>query len=394
MSEKFLLEVADEIGPEAMVYVYDPETGMKGLLVVDQMVTGTAGGGTRMLPDVTAEEVYGLARAMTNKFAILGFPRGGCKAGIFGDPAMPKDKKKAVMEAFGRALKPYLGSRQVSLATDMGVGGDDVAAIYEGVGISAPGKGLSGQEKDGEPLENYLTGFGVVSAIKMACEVAGINVKGATVAIEGFGKVGGGEIRYCDEHGAKIVAISNIFGGIYNEKGLDVKKLMVMRRELGQKALQEYQDAEQIAPEDLYFIQSDVMSPGARPHVITEENAHRVKAKIVCSGANIPTTPEAERIMFERGILSVPDFIANSGGTIASMGNYLGGNQDQAFKAIDLLISRLTREILTEALKRKKDPYTIAINICKDRVVKARAQTKKLTFEETMAKIKEQLGVF
>ena len=106
MSEKFLLEVADEIGPEAMVYIYDPETGMKGLLVVDQMVTGTAGGGTRMLPDVTAEEVYGLARAMTNKFAILDFPRGGCKAGIFGDPAMPKDKKKAVMVAFGRALKP------------------------------------------------------------------------------------------------------------------------------------------------------------------------------------------------------------------------------------------------------------------------------------------------
>lgn len=395
MSEKILFEMADEIGPEAVVYVYDPETSMKGVLVVDQMATGTAGGGTRMLPDVTAEEIFRLARAMTNKFAILDFPRGGCKAGIFGDPDMPKNKKKKVMVAFGRSLKPYLSSRQVSLATDMGVGGDDLAAIYEGVGIPGPGKGLSGLEKDGEPLENHLTGFGVVSAIKEAGKVIGIkDMKGITVAIEGFGKVGGGEIRYCNELGAKVVAVSNVYGGIYNKKGLDVEKLLKMRRKLGQKALQEYKDAEQIAPEELYFLKADVISPGARPYVITKDNARKVKAKIVCGGANIPTTPEAEKILFERGTLSVPDFIANSGGTIANMVNYLGGGAEQAFKAIEMLISRLTREVATEALRTKKDPYTIALNICKDRVLKARAQTKKLTFEETMAKIKVQLGVF
>lgn len=393
MSEKIILD-ADEIGPEAMVYVYDPESGMKGLLVIDQMATGTAGGGTRMLPDVTADEVFGLARAMTNKFAILDFPRGGCKAGIFGAPTIPKDKKKAVMMAFGRALRPYLESRKVSLATDMGVSGTDLAAIYEGVGIVPPGKGLAGQEKDGEPLENHLTGFGVVVAMKAACEVAGINMKGATVAIQGFGKVGGGEMRYSAELGAKIVAVSNSSLTIYNKDGLDSKKLLEMRKQLGRRCLEEYKDAERLAPRDIYFLPVDIMSPGARPYVITKHNAHKVQAKVICSGANIPTTYEAEKIFFKRGILSVPDFIANAGGTIAAMVSYLGGNADQAFRAIDNLISKLTTEVLMEAREKNMDPYTIALDKCKQRVLKARAQTKKLSFQETMQEIKEGLGVF
>jgi len=393
MSEKILLEEADEIGPETMVYVYDPDTGMKGLLVVDSMPTGTAGGGTRMLPDVTAEEIFGLARAMTNKFAILGFPRGGCKAGIWGDPMMAKDRKNKIMMAFGRALRPYLESRSVSLATDMGVNGSDLEAIYEGVGIPAPGKGLAGKEKDGEPLENYLTGFGVFVAMKAACDIAGIKMKGARAAIEGFGKVGGGAMRYCSQEGARVVALSTVYDAVYNEDGLDIDKLFKLRRQFGDKCLERYEDGRHIASSEIYFLPVDILMPGARPYVLTRDNIDKVQAKIIASGANIPITPEAEKIYFTRGF-SVPDFIANSGGTISAMVSYLGGNENQAFKAIDNLIGKLTTEVLTEACENTVDPYTIALRKCKERVVAARAQTKTLTFEETMEQIKARLGVF
>jgi len=393
MSEKILAEYADEIGPETMVYVYDPDTGMKGLLVVDSMPTGTAGGGTRMLPDVSAEEVFGLARAMTNKFAILEFPRGGCKAGIWGDPMMPKDKKRNIMVAFGRALRPYLASREVSLATDMGVTGVDLEAIYEGVGIPAPGKGLSAKEKDGEPLENHLTGFGVVSAMNAACDIAGIKMKGARVAIEGFGKVGGGAARYCSQRGAKLVAVSTAYGAIYNEDGLDIDTLFKLRSQFGDTCLEKYDDGRHIANNEIYFLPVDIMMPGARPYVLTEDNINKVQAKIISSGANIPITPEAEKIYFRMGF-SVPDFIANSGGTISAMVSYLGGNEDQAFKAIDHLIGKLSTEVLTEACEKGIDPYTIALNKCRERVLAARGQTVKLTFEETMEQIKARLGVF
>jgi len=394
MSEKILLHAADEIGPEAMVYVYDPESGMKGLLVVDQTATGTAGGGTRMLPNITAEEIFGLARAMTNKFAILDFPRGGCKAGIWGDPMMPKEKKDSIMQAFGRALRPYLESRIVTLATDMGVGSADLESIYEGVGISPPGKGLSAQEKDGEPLENHLTGFGVVIGMKVACEVASIKMNGAQVAIEGFGKVSGGVLRYSAKEGAKVVAISTVHEAIYNDDGLDVERLFELRRQLGDKCLKEYKDAKHIASGDIYFLPVDILSPGARPYVLSKHNAHKVQAKIISSGANIPITEEAEKILFERGIISVPDFIANAGGTIAAWVNFLGGNADQAFKAIDNLISRLATEVLTEARQKNIGPHAIALDKCKQRVLRARAQSEKLTFQEVMPQIKERLGVF
>lgn len=192
MSDKILLEKANEIGPEVMVYVYDPENGMKGLVVIDSTAAGTAGGGTRMVADLTADEVFALARAMTYKFAILGFPRGGCKGGIWGDPMMPKEQKKNIMKSFGKALRPYLESGILGLGTDMGVNDADVRNIYEGAGITRPGKrDLFSQICDGEPLGEHFTGFGVVCAMKAASKIAKRELKQARVAIEGFGKVGG-----------------------------------------------------------------------------------------------------------------------------------------------------------------------------------------------------------
>ncbi len=395
MSEKILKELADEIGPETMVYVYDPDTDMKAVLVVDTFAYGAAGGGTRMLPDITEEEIFGLARAMTYKFAILGLPRDGCKAGVWGDPFMPKEEKGRLMRALGKALQPYLADRKVSLATDMGISGSDLDLIYEGVGISPPGRaGLAAQEKDGEPLENHFTGYGVVVSIKEACKIAGLPLNQATMAIEGFGKVGGGVLRYASQEGAKVVAVSTMYDGIYNQDGLDKDQLFELRKKFGDKCLSEYKDAEHIAPDQIYFLPCDILVPGARPFVLTEENLDRVRAKIISSGANTPTTLEAEKMFFARGTWVVPDFIANSGGTISALVNYLNGTAEQAFKAIENQITHLTVEILTEAGEKNLDPYTIALEKCKQRILAARKQPEKLTFDQALQQIKGRLGVF
>ena len=366
------VDLTDDIGPERVFHVYDPRVGMKGVVVVDSTIRGRAGGGTRMLPDITTEEMLGLGRAMTHKFAILGIPIGGAKAGIWADPGMKGDKRKEILKAFGNAIKPLLENR-VGIGADIGTDNDDVAMIYEGAGLSSGYTGLSLEEIDGEPLENHATGYGVVVAAKAACEFAGIEIQGATVAIEGFGKVGGGVARYMMEEGAKVVAISTIEGAIYDEGGLDVKKIIEMRKDFGDKVVQKYPSVKQIDKRALFSLPVDILIPGARPYVINGENVHGIQAKIISSVANIPITNEAEDILSQRGIISVPDFISNAGGVVLGMIDNLGGTVDHVFNALRTLIGPLTKDILTEAGKERINPRSLAVRKTREKFLKARA---------------------
>ena len=350
MSEELLLKLADEIGPEAIVHVYDPATGMKGVLVIDSTALGPAGGGTRMLPDITTEEVFGLARGMTHKHAALGLARGGSKQGIWGDPNMPPSQKDKILRAFGRALSPYIATYQVIPGPDMGVSISDVDTIFEGAGISCPRTGLFKKEKDGEKVGDLVTGFGAIVAAQAACEFAGIDFNGAKVAIEGFGKVGGGAALTAAKAGAKVVAISTTQGAIYNDKGLDVNRLLEIKKS-GGRVVAEYEGAKHLAKEELFSLPVDVLVPGARPYVLNKDNVGRVQAKIISCGANIAITPEAEDILFQRGIWSIPDFIANSGGVLTTMFDLLGGTVEQAFEAITRNLRSNTLEVLAEARK-------------------------------------------
>ena len=233
------IRMADELGPERILHVYDPSVGMKGVVVVDTTSPqGWSGGGTRMLPDITTEEISWLASTMTYKLAYLDIPVGGAKAGIWADPSTQGASREAILRAFGNAAKPLL-TTGLGLGADMGTNAKDVAIIYEGAGVPQTSTGLAQQEKEGEPLEDHATGYGVVVAAQAACEFAGMELKGATVAIEGFGKVGGGVARYMAEAGAKVVAISTISGAIYNEGGLDIKKPLSRRKKSGDGAAEE-----------------------------------------------------------------------------------------------------------------------------------------------------------
>jgi glutamate dehydrogenase (NAD(P)+)/glutamate dehydrogenase (NADP+) len=382
-------KITDELGPEKIVHVYDPMTGMKGVVVIDTTSMGGAAGGTRMLTDITSEEIFWLARAMTYKFAILDMPIGGAKAGLWAEPSITGTPREAIMRAFGNGVKSLI-AEGLTLGPDMGTDAKDIATIYEGAGVPSRYSGLALQEKDGEPLEDHATGYGVVVAAKTACEFAGIDLRAATVAIEGFGKVGGGVARYMTEAGAKVVAISTIHGTTYNKEGLDIKKLLIARRKSGDKAVQEYKDAQHIDKGAIYFLPVDILVPGARPYVIDKDNANQVQAKIISSIANIPITDEAEESLFERGIYSVPDFISNAGGVVLGIVDVLGGTVDDVFKALRELLGPLTHEILADARKKGVNPRTLAVERTRERVLKTRTGKEAIPPIEELLKIARQ----
>ena len=387
------MEIADELGPEKIVHVYDPLTGMKGVVVVDTTLIGGAGGGTRMLPDITTEEIFWLARAMTHKFAILDIPIGGAKSGIWADPSIRGTPRDAILRAFGNAIRPLL-TAGVVVAADIGTDAKDVATIYEGADVPSRFTGLSLQEKDGEPLEDHATGYGVVVAAKAACEFAGMELKGATVAIEGFGKVGGGVARYMGEAGAKVVAISTIYGTTYNEDGLDIDKLLGDRKKSGDRAVERYEDAQHTDREAVYFLPVDILIPGARPHVIDENNASRIQAKVISSIANVPITDEGEEILFKQGIYSVPDFISNSGGVVLGVVDILRGTADDVFRVLKELLGPLTHEILADADKVGVSPRSVAVRRTKDKMLRARTKKESaLSMEESLKIAKQRLKI-
>jgi glutamate dehydrogenase/leucine dehydrogenase len=387
------MSMTNELGPEKILHVYDAQTGMKGVVVIDCTALGmSAGGGIRMLPDITTQEIFELARAMTYKFGTLGVPIGGAKSGLWGDPSIRGEERKNLMRAFGRAVKPLIPAG-LAFGADIGTEAEDLDAVFEGAELPPQGTGLMAEKKDGEPIENFVTGYGVVVAAEAACEFAGIDLRGATVAIEGFGKVGGGVARYMAEAGARVVAISTIDGMIFNENGLDVSTLLDLRRRSGDRAIGAYAGAEHLAREKLFSLPVDILIPGARPYAINEGNVNQVQAKIISSIANIPITENAEAALARKGVLIVPDFVSNAGGTVLGIVDFLGGTSQHAFDACKELIGSNTRKILGDAREEGAVPRALAMRRVEDRVAAARRGETGVSLDEAIQAMKERLGL-
>ncbi|MFH1127233.1 MAG: Glu/Leu/Phe/Val dehydrogenase [archaeon] len=355
----------DEFGPEKIVEVYDPKTGMRGITVIHSTALGPAKGGIRMEKDVTRDEVFGLARAMSWKCALADLPFGGGKSGIIGDPKAPN--KQEIVAAFSRALKQEIPSQYVA-APDMNIAEGEMRTFANANGSlqSCTGKPL---DMKGLPHELGSTGFGVFLATLVALKHKGMDVDGATVAIEGFGNVGQFTAKFLAEKGAKIVAVSDSKGTLYNPDGLDVLKLIEVKERT--RAVGNYADAEKMTTEELFGLDVDVLVPGARPNVITDKNVSLVKAKIVVEAANIPMTYDTEKKLHDKGVLVVPDFVANAGGVISSYVEYIGGDNDEAFRMIEEKINKNTELVLSRAEKEGVMPRDAALAIAKERIRKA-----------------------
>ncbi len=301
---------SDDIGPEMVAEFYDPDTGMRAVVALDTLAFGGAAGGTRMLPDISVREIAQLSRAMTYKFAAFDIPQGGAKAGIWADPALAGPERERLLSAFGRAIGPLERAGVFGTGPDMGTDGADFPIVYRAVMPDHPrshSRPQDGELRDGEPLGNHLSGFRVAVATRTACQSLGLPLKGASAAVEGFGKVGGGVARYLSRLGVRVVALSTIHGALYEPEGLDLERLFALRRQHADRAVLEYGVGQLLPPAELFTLPVDIIVPGARPWVIDKDNAARVKARVVVGAANIPVTPEADALLLQRRVAVVPD---------------------------------------------------------------------------------------
>jgi glutamate dehydrogenase/leucine dehydrogenase len=354
---------ADEYGPEKIVYIYEPRCGLKGIVVIDNISAGPAIGGIRMAPDVTTEEVFRLARAMTWKNSLAAIPNGGGKSAILADPSTPN--KETLIRQFARAIERLEGYIP---GPDMGTDEVAMAWVRDEIGRSV---GLS-KVLGGIPLDQIgATGFGLAICAEVAQEFADVQLDGARVVVQGFGNVGSHAARYLEERGAVLVAASDLDGTVYDPTGIDVDKLVEVKQRTGR--VTDYEQGEKMGIDDWIRIPCEIVVPAARPDAIDEDNALELRCKIVLQGANIPVTPRAERILHDAGILSVPDFVANAGGVICASVEYKGGTQKQAFETIEEKVRENTREVLQLARTHSQMPAEAALSLAKQRVAEAMA---------------------
>ena len=372
-------EEIDEWGPEKVLQVYDPDTGMKGVLVIDNTSKGPGKGGIRFAPSVTPLEIFRLARTMTWKCAAAGLPFGGAKGGIIADPNVVD--RVSWMKSFAKMIRPYCPSQYIA-ATDVGTTELDMAIFAHEIGDMRACTGKP-SELGGIPHELGTTGYGVSVALQTALDILKdlkmiqVPQKSQTrVVIQGFGNVGSFAARFLDESGIKVVGVSDVSGFIYSkdEDGLNIPKLMKDMK--GKAKLSDLQDyGYDIRDKDEIFeIDLDIFIPAAMGGVINNKTAPKLIGngiKMVVEAANIPTTADACEYMHKNKIWLIPDFLANAGGVIGSFVEYQGRTEKEAFDLIEYKITKNIKEILTEAIMKEENPRKIATELSKQIVYRA-----------------------
>ncbi len=355
----------DEYGFEKIIEVYDQKTGMQGVCVIHNTARGPGKGGMRMVPDVTKEEVMGLARAMTWKNAMADLPFGGAKSGIRADPRkMTPLQKEDIMRAFARKIKDVIPGEYIA-GPDMNTTEKEMAQFADECGTM---KACTGKPAcvGGLPHELGSTGFGVAISTKVAVKHMGKDLNGMTVAIEGFGNVGTFAMKFLEEYGAKVVAVSDSKGTIYEKTGLKYADLMKIKAEKGTVTAAK---GEKLDAAKLFELPVDILIPGARPDVIHKGNVEHVKAKIVSEAANLPAKYEIEQVLMKKGVVVLPDFVANAGGVISSYCETMGWDSKTMFKVVEDKIATNTKIMLEQA--KEHDTRKAAMEIAKGRVREA-----------------------
>ncbi|MBK7890364.1 MAG: Glu/Leu/Phe/Val dehydrogenase [Bdellovibrionales bacterium] len=302
-----------------------------GFRVQHSSTLGPYKGGIRYHQDVSLSEVAALATLMTFKCSLLNLPLGGGKGGVKVDPTkLSRTEKQNLTRRYTSELGTLIGPRVDIPAPDMGTDAQTMAWIMDTysqeVGNSEPGV-VTGKpiEIGGSLGRNGATGLGVVFITEKALEKIGMKMSGITMVIQGFGNVGSHAALYAHQRGAKVIAVSDVSGGIHNPSGLNVPELLKYVAE--HKVVRGFPGSEPISNDDLLTLKCDVLAPCAMENQISETNAHKIQAKIVTEGANGPTNNAATKILTERDVRVCPDILANGGGVIVSYFEWVQGMQ-------------------------------------------------------------------
>jgi glutamate dehydrogenase/leucine dehydrogenase len=355
--------VVDELGPRMVAYLSDPDTGLDACVVVDNTSAGVAIGGVRMDAHVDARTVVRLARAMTWKNAAAGIPHGGAKAGIRADPSMPVHEKERLVRAFARAIRDL---REYVPGPDIGTDERCMGWVFDEIGRAVARPRVLG----GIPLDEIgATGFGLAVCADALAAAGRLSLQGARIAVQGFGAVGTHSARHLSERGAKLVAVSDRSGSIGSPTGIDVAALIAYKQAVG--TVHGFPGSEPLGAEGIIGVDCDVLVPAAQADVITSANVDLVRASVVLQGANIPASADAELSLHQRGVLCVPDFVANAGGVICAAVEFGGGSESSAFGVIADRITRTTHQMLDTMEKLQLPPRAAAEHVAFERLSEA-----------------------
>jgi glutamate dehydrogenase (NAD(P)+) len=344
---------------------------------------GPAKGGIRYHPDVDLDEVKALAMWMTWKCAVVNLPFGGAKGGVTCDPkSMSPRELENMTRRYVYEISMMIGPDRDIPAPDVNTNPQVMAWILDTYstlkGYSVPGV------VTGKPLELggslgrlEATGKGVFTIAQEAAKRLNLSIEGSRVAIQGCGNVGGTAAHYFDRAGAKVIAISDYLGGIYNSKGLNVPEALSCRNQYSCFITHEGPGWEEISNKELLELDCDILIPAAIENQLTQENAPKIRAKMIVEGANGPTTPEADEILNDRGILIAPDILANAGGVTVSYFEWVQNlqeliwNEEEISERLIRILKKSFGEVLAISEKEKVDMRTAALMLGVGRVAQA-----------------------
>ncbi len=342
---------------------------------------GPCKGGIRYHPDVTFDEVKALASWMTWKCATVNIPFGGAKGGIVCDTKrMSKDELERLTRRYAYEISPLIGPASDIPAPDVYTDSQVMAWIMDTYSMThgniTPGV-VTGKPTflGGSQGRNEATARGCMFVIQAACHVQNIQLKGATIAIQGFGNAGSIAAELLAEKGARIIAASDTRGGVLNPKGLDVQQLLVHKEKTG--SVTGLSGTEPIGNDGLLQLECDILVPAALENQITVMNADRIRARIVAEAANGPTTPDADAVLHKRGVMVLPDILANAGGVTVSYFEWvqdlqeLFWDEDDVNRRLEKIMVRAFDDVHSTAKKHNVDMRTGAYILAIDRVAAA-----------------------
>ena len=354
----------------------------KGYRVTHNDTRGPAKGGLRYHPSVDLDEVKALAMWMTWKAAVVNIPYGGAKGGVkCNPPEMSQAELEKVTRRFTWEIAPLIGPESDILAPDVYTNPQVMAWIMDTYsmlkGYSVPGV-VTGKplELGGSVGRFEATGKGVLMAVQKVAEHLKLSIKGARVVVQGCGNVGGTAARYFSRAGARVIAISDSKEGLYNSKGLDIEKTLDCKSRY-KCLMTEKAEAEVISNKDLLELECDILVPAALGNQITAENAPRLKCRMLAEGANGPTEPEADEILVDKGIIVLPDILANAGGVTVSYFEWVQNLQELLWTEEEVsgrlhkIMTTAVADVLKISRERKVPMRTAAYILGVGRVAKA-----------------------
>ncbi len=356
----------------------------EGIRVQHSRVRGPCKGGIRYSPEVDLDEVKALAALMTFKSAVVNIPFGGAKGGVVCDPwTMSHDELKRLTRRFTYSISDVIGPKTDIPAPDVNTNSETMAWIMDTYSM------IKGQIEPGvvtgKPIEiggsagrTEATGRGVFFTMEQALKYKDMPMENTTIALQGFGNVGSYFALFANQAGAKVVAITDAFGGVYDPDGLDIPKLFEYAQNHPKRSVEGFPGVDSMRNEEIFGVDVDIVAPCALGDVLTTENADSVKASIILEGANGPTTPGADKIFTEKGIMVVPDILANAGGVTVSYFEWVQGLQrffwkeEQVNEALkDIMVQSFADVCKTAQEYGIKNLRTAALVLSVKRVAKA-----------------------